>query len=219
MRLERATARLTLRSERPIPEDELVHPWLTPGAALFARWHGREAFHGGAFVAGDRAGAGFAGEGGGKSTVLAWLVTHGPGVVSGALGGIGADCVFAGPRCVDLRPGTAEALGMSGLSLARAASRRRVVLEPVPAALPLAGLVYLAWGDEVEVASVSLAERIPRLREQNGFADAPAGEAALLDLAVLPTLELRRPHSFHALGESAEALLAAVHAAGRLTSS
>jgi hypothetical protein len=219
LRLERERARMTVRSETPLPEDQLVHPWLTSGAAMFARWHGREALHGGAVVIGGEAWAVLATKTGGKSTLLAWLASRGHGIVSDDLLVIEGLRVFAGPRCLDLRPDMAEALSGDGLRPAREASRRRVVLEPVPDVLTLGGIVHLAWGDGVAAARVPVAERIARLRMQNAFGAAPAGERALLELAALPTVELRRPRVIDSLEAGADALLEAAHAAPRLRSS
>jgi hypothetical protein len=208
VRLERQAARMTVRSARPLAEDQLVHPVLTTGAAMFARWHHRDSFHGGAIVAGGGAWALFATKEGGKSTLLAWLASHGTGVVSDDMLVIEHAHVFAGPRCVDLRPDTAEAIAARGLDTVRDAARRRLVLEPAPQRLPLRGIVHLAWGDEVALRPVPLADRIALLRAHNAFGALPAWESGLLDLAALPTYELRRPRSFDTLARSAELLLA-----------
>lgn len=210
LRLERERARMTVRTEVPLPEDTLVHPWITSGAAMFARWHGRDAFHGGAFVAGDGALAVLGEKGGGKSTLLACLASGGHGVVSDDLLVLEDGHVFAGARCVDLRPGTAEAIGISGLSPARGSTRGRLKLGPVPGRLPLRGIVHLAWDDDIAVVAVPLRDRIARLRAQNAFGAAPASESGLLDMVALPTLELRRPRHIDALGDTAEALLWAI---------
>jgi hypothetical protein len=209
LRVERASATMTVRTEQPLPEDQLVHPWLAHGAAMFARWHGRDCFHGGAFVAGDGAWAVFATKTGGKSTLLAWLARQGHGVVSDDLLVLEGGDVFAGARCVDLRPGATGALGANDLPLARGSSRRRLALEPVQGRMPLMGVVHLAWGDEVALTSVPLAERIPLLRTQNAFPVLPADESALLGLTALPTFTLRRPRRLDALAESGRTLLAA----------
>ncbi len=212
LRLEREQARMTVRTDSPLPEDTLVHPWLTSGAAMFALWHGRDALHGGAFVAGDGAWGVLAEQGGGKSTLLACLAARGHGVVSDDLMVVEHGHVFAGARCVDLRPGTAEAIGLSGVSAARGSTRGRLKLGPVPGRLPLRGLVHLAWGHEVATVRVPLSDRISRLRAHNAFSAAPASESGLLELAALPTLELRRPRRIDAVGACVEALLAAVAA-------
>lgn len=210
LRLEREHARMTVRTEFPLPEDKLVHPWITSGAAMFGRWHGRDAFHGGGFVAGDGAWAVLATQAGGKSTLLACLARNGQGVVSDDLLVLEHGHVFAGARCVDLRPGTAKAIGAPGLSPTRGSTRRRLTLAPVPGCLPLHGVVHLAWGDQIAVVPVPLSDRIVRLRAHNGFGAAPASPSGLLELAGLPTLELRRPRNIDALGGGVEALLAAI---------
>jgi len=208
LRLERARSTMTMRTERPLDDDRLVHPWVTWGAAMFARWHGREAFHGGAFVSGGRAWAVLADKEGGKSTLLARLALDGVGIVSDDLLVIDDADVFAGPRCVDLRLGTAERLGARELPLARE-DRRRLHLEPVADRLPLAGVVHLAWSDTPAVREVPLSDRIARLRPHNGFGVLPPGPSGLLSLAALPTLELSRPRDLGRVSASADLLLAA----------
>jgi hypothetical protein len=210
LRLNRWHSVMSVRSEHPLPDDVFVHPWLATAGATFARWLGREAFHGGAFVApSGSAWAVLAPKEGGKSTMLAWLAAHGHGIVSDDLLVIDGEEALAGPRCVDLRPGVAETLGLVGLDTARLERRRRIAVPSVPGALPLAGVVHLAWSNSVEVVPVPVDERIARWRAENSFRELPAGESALLRLAALPTLELRRPRDFDAIDASGEALLAA----------
>jgi hypothetical protein len=208
--LERERAAVTTVTEQPLPEDLLVHPWLTLAGGLWARWLGRDAFHGGAFLAGGGAWAILAQREQGKSTLLAWLAVHGRPVVSDDLLVIEDEQLFAGPRCVDVRPAASEWLGKLDLPLARGQSRCRLALEPVAAQAPLRGIVHLEWGEELSVAKVPLAQRIERLRPHNNFVGVPAGKATLLRLAALPTFELRRPRRLQELGAGAEALLAAL---------
>lgn len=210
LRLERERSVMTMRTEQPLDDDRLVHPWVTWGAAMFARWHGREGFHGGAFVSGGRAWAVLADKEGGKSTLLARLALGGTDIVSDDLLVIEDGHVFAGPRCVDLRAGTAERLDVGHLPLARR-DRRRLPLTPVPGRLPLAGVVHLAWSDTLAVREVPLSDRIARLRPHNGFGMLPAGPSELLSLAALPTLELSRPKDLGRVSASAELLAATAH--------
>lgn len=208
--LERERRTITTVTEQPLPEDQLVHPWLGLGAGLWARWLGRDVFHGGAFVAGDGAWAVLGDREHGKSTLLAALAGHGHAIVTDDQLVLDDGAVFAGPRCVDLRPGAPEALGLPDLPVARGSTRRRLVLGPVSACTPLRGVVHLAWGDDTAVTRVPLAERIALLRDHNTFFGVPAGKHALLELAALPTVEFRRPRHFDALHASAAALLAAL---------
>jgi hypothetical protein len=151
-----------------------------------------------------------AGEGG-KSTLLASLALHGHTILSDDLVVIEGGRVFAGPRCLDLRPSAAEWLSAVDAPLVRDESRARLQLRDAPHSAPLRGIVYLAWGERIEVAKVPLAERIVRLRAQNSFVDVlPPWKHGLLELAALPTYELRRPRDFEDLPASAEALLAAL---------
>src|SRR4051812_4402649 len=193
LRAEREQARITIRTDAPATDEMLVHPWLAAGAAVFARWHCRDAFHGGAVAVDGQAWAVFAPKEGGKSTLLAHLAARGVPVVSDDLLVLEDGDVYAGARCVDLRPGTAEQLGLPELEAVRRSSRHRLLLGPVPARLPLCGVVHLAWDDELAVVRVPVHERIERLRAQNALGDLPPLEQGLLRLLALPTLELRRP--------------------------
>src|SRR5687767_2703133 len=68
MEIERDGPRITFHlPERP-SDEELVHPYLAPGAAVLARWLGREAFHAGAVLGGDGAWAILGGRESGKSS-------------------------------------------------------------------------------------------------------------------------------------------------------
>jgi hypothetical protein len=211
LRVERERARMTITTDAPLPEDLLVHPWLTAGAAVFARWHLRDAFHGGAVtVDGRRAWAVFAPKEGGKSTLLAGLAMRGVAVISDDLLVIEDGNVYAGARCVDLREGTAERLGLRELDLVRQSSRERLALGPVPPRLPLSGVAHLAWADELAVVRVPVHDRIERLRAQNALGTLPPLERGLLGLLALPTLELRRPRDLGGFQASIDALLDAI---------
>src|SRR6185503_4580327 len=109
--LRRDPLAITFRlSAAPAP-DEMLHPYLSIAAAAISYWLGREPFHAGA-VAGDGGLWMIAGRSGaGKSTLLAALAVAGMDVFSDDLVVGDAAGVFAGPRTVDLRPGSAEHLG------------------------------------------------------------------------------------------------------------
>jgi hypothetical protein len=208
--LERARQTITTVTPQPLPDDALVHPHLTVASAMWARWLGRDAFHGGAVAIGGGAWALLAQKEGGKSTLLGQLAGLGHAVVADDMLILDGGHVYAGPRCVDLRPDAADALERSEVELVRDASRRRVPLRDVPLRVPLRGLVHLEWGERVEVRSVPVSERIDRLRAHNNFVGIPARPATLLELAALPHLELRRPRGLDSLQASAEALCAAI---------
>jgi len=216
--LERAKATITTVTDDPLPVDQLVHPWLATAAGMWARWLGRDVLHGGAFALDGGAWAVFGDRGRGKSTLLAWLALDGHAIVADDALVLEGGYVFAGPRCVDVRVDAADALAAAGPA-ARGGSRRRLTLEAVPSRLPLQGIVHLAWGDEPALVRVPLAERIERLREHNAFHSLPAHEMTLLQMAALPTVELRRPRSLDRMSESAAALVDGLdHAERRISS-
>ena len=208
--LVRRDATATVRAPAPVQDDELVHPWLSRAGLMFGRWLGREVLHGGAFVAGGTAWALLGESGAGKSTLLAALAKRGHTVLCDDVLVLDGGAVLAGPRCIDLMPGTAAALGLRGTSRARGL-RERLRLEPAPAAVTLGGLVHLAWGDGTGVERVAVTRRIPELRGHNPIRPLlPTDKVALLGLAALPTLELVRPRDLGRLDEAAAALLAAI---------
>ena len=216
--LERAKATITTVSEEPLPADQLVHPWLATAAGMWARWLGRDVFHGGAIALDGGAWALLGARERGKSTLLAALALDGHAIVADDALVLEGGYVFAGPRCVDVRVDAADALAAAGPA-ARGGSRRRLTLEAVPSRLPLQGIVHLAWGDEPALVRVPLAERIERLRDHNAFHSLPAHEMTLLQMAALPTVELRRPRSLDRMSESAAALVDGLdHAERRISS-
>src|SRR4051812_3563932 len=217
--LERAKATITTVTEQPLPADQLVHPWLATAAGMWARWLGRDVFHGGAFALDGGAWAVLGDRERGKSTLLASLALDGRAVVADDALVLEGGAVFAGPRCVDVRGDAAAALAPAGPPPSRGGSRRRLSLGAVPSRLPLRGIVHLAWGDGVTLDRVPLAERIERLREHNAFHSLPASERTLLELAALPTVELRRPRDLDRVGESTAALVDGLGHAGRRISS
>lgn len=176
---------------RPADED-LLHPYLAPAAALFWQWSGREAIHAGVFEAGNGAVLVLGDKEAGKSTTLAWLATQGATVVlSDDLAVLDGDEVLVGPRSIDLRvegtlPGVSEHLVRSG-------TRHRVRLPPAPPALALAGLVVLDWGPTLELAPVAFARRMELVARQRMFPTLPANPTALLELASVPMLRATRP--------------------------
>jgi hypothetical protein len=205
--LQRARATITTVTEQPLPDDQLVHPWLATAAGMWARWIGRDVFHGGAFALDGGAWAVLGRREDGKSTLLARLALDGQPIVSDDALVVDDRHVFAGPRCVDVRADAEAVLGAGGPEPARGGSRGRLALGPVPSRLPLRGIVHLAWADQVGLDKVPLAGRIDRLREHNSFLSLPAHHSTLLELAALPTFELHRPRRFDRLGDSTDTLI------------
>jgi hypothetical protein len=198
-------ARFTFPGSPP-PELDLLHPYLAPAAALAQLWAGNEALHAGAFVAPAGAVLVLAGKEGGKSTTLAWLATElGLPVLADDLAVIVRGSAVGGPRCLDLRPG-AGAAGDAGTpgDPVRDASRLRVPLGPAPPATPLAGGVVLEWGPAAAAAPVAAAERLRELARARMYGASVTGDpAALLELAALPMVRVRRPRGESGLSAAA----------------
>lgn len=209
--VERSPAVARIRNPLPLTDDDLAHPWLTRAGAMFGHWLGREMLHGGAFVHDGCAWGVLGDTETGKSTLLAVIASMGNEVMSDDLIVLKRGAVLAGPRCVDLRPGTALAIGVTTARPARAGMRERLDLPPAAAAIPLGGVVHLAWGEGPRIAPVTPDRRIALLREHNWVGKlASIDKRVLLDLVALPTVKLIRPRELGRARESAEALLAAI---------
>jgi hypothetical protein len=211
MEIERNGPRIAFHLPQAPGDEELVHPYLAPGAAVLARWLGREAFHAGALVAGGGAWAVLGGRESGKSSTLGWLAAHGHAVLADDLLVLDGADALAGPRCIDLRPDAAQRLEAGeSLGVVGTRERWRLRLGPVAASVPLRGWVELAWGGEVAVEHVRGAERLTTLIGHRSVRLEPPRPGALLELASLPVLRLRRPRRWDSLPHAAERLLAAI---------
>jgi hypothetical protein len=212
--MSRATREALFRTETALDADELVHPMLGYAAAAFANWMGREAFHAGVFLSGGGAWALLGGRGSGKSSTLAWLARNGHAIVADDMLFLNGRTAFVGPRAIDLAAATAAHLGFDEeLDEVRQGFRLRLGLPALAPEHRLEGWVSLAWGEELEIAPVVAAARIPMLIEHG---HQPRGEAnweSVLALAELPTFELRRPHGLESLAQAGELLLARTAAA------
>jgi len=220
MDVERDAPRITLHLPDRPADEELVHPYLAPGAAVLARWAGRESYHAGAVLAGGGAWAVLGDRESGKSSTLAWLAAAGHGVLADdllvldnapAAGSAGRFHAFAGPRCIDLRGDAAERLGGGEpLGVVGSRERWRLRLGPVPARVPLRGWIELAWADEPAVEPVRGAARLRTLIPYRSVRLEPPDAAALVALASLPVLRFARPRRWDALPGAAGRLLAAI---------
>ncbi|MFN2506155.1 MAG: hypothetical protein ABR540_18390 [Acidimicrobiales bacterium] len=108
VRLDRAAGTACFMTADPVGDVTLLHPFLSPVAAIWARWQGWPALHGGAFVLDGGAWAILGERGSGKSSTLAWLAAQGLGIVADDLLVVNEGNVAAGPRCIDLRPDAAR---------------------------------------------------------------------------------------------------------------
>jgi hypothetical protein len=189
-----------------IGDAELIHPLLAPAAAVLNHWLGRETFHAGAIVVGGRAWL-LAGEReSGKSTTLAALSKRGVPVLADDLVVLHAGNALAGPRCVDLREGSAGLAGADPVQLVREETRRRLAIGPAPREVPLAGYVLLSWGEQVEVEAVRASRVFRELTAQRSLPLPPPDPAVLLDLAELPAVRLTRPKRLEAIDATVELL-------------
>lgn len=195
-----------------IDDEELIHPYLAPVGAIFARWAGRESLHAGAFVVAGRAWGVLGVRQAGKSSLLAALHAAGHPIVTDDVLVVDGVCALAGPRAIDLRPGAAAGLGLraEGRAVVRKGSRDRVRLPRVDAALPLAGWILPVWDDGVEVREVPLAERFAPIAAQRSARLPDEDPLGLLDLVKLPVFELRRPRDWSAVDAVVERLVGLV---------
>jgi hypothetical protein len=198
------TAHFTL-PVRP-PDEELLHPYLAPAAALFWQWHGHEALHAGVFCVNGSAILLLGDKEAGKSTTLGWLATEGATtVLSDDLAVVHGPAVAAGPRSIDLRPGSATTTASHHVVRD---GRHRITLAPCPSLVPLVGVACLAWSDTLALSPVHLRDRMGILARQRTFPSLPADPVAMLDLCSLPMITAARPRDLAALPSFAQALVA-----------
>jgi hypothetical protein len=205
--LDRGKGEATFVVDRPLSAEELVHPYLAPVASVMAHWCGRESVHAGAFVGAEGVIGVVGDRESGKSSTLARLALNGVEIVCDDLLVLEGTSVLAGPRSLDLREEPAQRLGV-GASIGQAGARERwrVRLRDIPRDLPMAGWVHLAWGDRVEAVPLKGADRVARLLVHRGARLPSAEPSVLLDLASLPSWEVRRPRVWGSLGETADCL-------------
>lgn len=196
------------RGGRPLAPDELVHPGLAGVGAMSAVWLDREAIHAGAFVVGGRAWAVTAEKEAGKSTTMAALARRGLPILTDDVLVLDRGDGLAGPRSVDLREGAARWLGIDPVaSASRGGERARVRLGPAPPRAPLAGWVFLGWGDDVAVEPVRPTQRAALLLRQRTMQRELSRAGGLLDLAALPAVRLVRPRDLGRLDDALDRLL------------
>jgi hypothetical protein len=197
---DRAIASRTARSatlETALDADDgrLLHPFLAVVAVVFAWWDGRLAFHGGGFA--DPGGGAWAlvgARGSGKSSTLAALATRGVPVLADDLLVVEHGTVLASPRCIDLRPDAASAIGVdASCRRVRAGERLRLPLQGSVPIAPLRGWIFLEWSKHLEVRRVGAAERLERINACRNTIGTRG--PSLLDIAGLEAWELRRPRN------------------------
>jgi hypothetical protein len=210
LRMRRGDERAVFSFPELPPDEDLLHPYLAPAAALAHLWAGREALHAGAFATSAGAVALFAEKEGGKSTTLAWLaVKHRRPVLSDDLVVLRSGAVLSGPRCVDLRRTRAPNdldldLDLDTADVVRNSERLRIAVRPTPSETPLIGSVVLRWGPRTRLDEPTAANRLRELLPHRMYGDRVGGDpAALLQVAALPMLIVTRPRGDKGLREAA----------------
>jgi hypothetical protein len=200
--LDRRARTADFATRRRLDDDELVHPYLAPAAAVMASWQGWDAFHAGAFAANGRAFALLGERERGKSTLLAALALEGVAIVTDDVLVVDGGFAQPGPRCIDLRHAAVEpALPGARLEPSRSGERRRLRLPALEASPELAGWVALEWGERVQLERLRPSQRLYRLASSHSRAGEPRDDA-LLELARLPGWLLRRPPRLELLPET-----------------
>lgn len=205
--LDRTSGEAVFVVERPLSAEELVHPYLAPVASVMAHWFGRESIHAGAFAIDDGVLGVVGARESGKSSTLARLALDGAEIVCDDLLVLEGTRVLAGPRSLDLREEPAQRLGV-GVSIGRAGARERwrLRLRDLPEDFELRGWVHLAWGEQVQAVPLQGADRVARLLVERGARLPSVEPSVLLDLASLPSWEVRRPRVWDSLDETADCL-------------
>lgn len=186
------------------PDGDLLHPYLAPAAALWWRWSGREAVHGGAFEGRGGAVLVLGEKAAGKSTTLAWLANAGAGILTDDLAILDGRQVLAGPRSIDLRTAARVPPGNTAV---RSGARARVSLPRAPARVPLAGVAVLVWGPALDVTAVPVEQRWPVLAPQRMYPSLGADPVSLLDLVAAPMTRFTRPKDPATLAAVGQAML------------
>ena len=209
-----ARARVRLGAIAGTPTDEeLVHPFLFGAAAVANMWLGRQTFHAGAFGVDGAAWAMAGHKGAGKTSTLALVARHAAAVLTDDLLVIDDGDVLAGPACLDLRGDAATRLEI-GRDLGVVGTRRRwrQVVAPAPTRTPLAGWIYPAWGDRIDVGPIGPTERLRLLFAAQALRIAPLAPAAMIELATLPAVRFVRPRDWREADTAARRLLDAIAA-------
>lgn len=204
----RRPLKAVLTMPQPAAPAELVHPFLAATAAVVNRWYGREAFHGGAFIAGGRAWVILGERESGKSSTVACLARKDVPVLCDDLVIVAEDNeVLCGPRCVDLREEAAAQLGVGEyLGFVGSRQRWRYRLPPAPSSAPLGGWILPRWGDRIAV------ERISGAAKLGLFADhltlrGPTRPERLLGLSAFPVVSFIRPQGWTRINTALEQLV------------
>lgn len=210
MTIDRETLTVRLSTREPLRDEVILQPYLGLPAAIASHWLGRQTLHGGAFRHEERAWAVVGGMAAGKSSILGWLLHRGHEIVADDLLLLSDGTLFAGPRSVDLRPASAARLGGQDLGVVGTRKRWRLRAGDVPASVRLAGVVYLDWGERVQVEPLGAEERLTGLVRNCALRPRHEESPAYLELAALPAWRFVRPRDLDRLDEANLQLLEAL---------
>lgn len=193
--------------------DVFVHPLLASVATIFAHWEGWESFHAGALLVAGRAWLVAGERGAGKTSLLAMLSQRGLPVLSDDVVVVAGHTVFAGPRCLDLRPDDAipSELRVAGTPV-REGERLRLLLPPSPPEALLGGWIFLEWGSHVDIWQVDARDRLMEIGAARAIRRASGDPAHLLDLAMAPAVRLIRPRDWLGADSAIVSLMNAISA-------
>ncbi|HET6638222.1 MAG TPA: hypothetical protein VFH82_05520 [Gemmatimonadota bacterium] len=193
------------------PLGAFVHPLLTIGISVLARWRGDVTLHAGAFETDSGAWGFFGAREAGKSSMLASLGERGYPVVADDLLAIQDGLVWAGPSCVDLRPDTAARFpGASYMGIVGGRPRWRLATASGRFRSPLRGFFVLDRHEDpgVTVEPLTTQERLQWMYRQEyirlvGFAD----PSKMVPLLTLPAWRLRRPRDWEVTQQAVDRIL------------
>lgn len=203
----------------PVPPGALVHPLLTVGMSIHARWRGDVTLHAGAFES-NHGGWGVIGvREAGKSSFLASVGEHGLPVIADDLLTIQDSTVWAGPSCVDLRPDTAERFPHANyLGIVGNRPRYRLSTSPGAPRVRLRGFFLLEWSDrpEIVIELLPARERLHLLYWQEYIRlVGHSAPSQLVPLIGLPTWRLSRPRDWSANEDVIGRVLELTNASGK----
>jgi len=202
--------------EAPLP-GPIVHPHLAATAITAAHWRGFNSFHAGAFLLDGKAWGILGERGTGKSTLLATLFMKGIPILTDDVLIIGGQLTaFAGPRCIDLRRETAEALSVGEyIGVAGTRERWRLQVGGVDAEAQIGGWIWPVW-DDYGLQVLSVEQRVDVLFGNLALRVEQRDHSAvsrMMDLVALPMVCYSRSRAFQALGDDTQRLLDGLRAA------
>lgn len=215
--MERASGHAVFTAPRPIPDREILHPWLVPAAATISAWHGRRGLHGGAVTDGVHAIALVGAREAGKSTLLAWLALHTSlRVMADDLVVIEGKQIFGGPACIDLRAAALPVLGPGlRVSEVRGDGHLRLTLPATEPFAQLAGVVVLEWGAVTRLEPVAASQRLTEVLPHAMTEGLALGLGGVLEYARHPVWRLSRARHPSSLAPAAELIAGLLHEASR----